>query len=123
LAAGCNEHLTKPIKKSTLLEAISRYVGKIRITLPQGIEELVPTYLANVRHGMDEILTCSDSKDWETARRLGHQFKGTGESYGFPEITRIGLAVESAAKAGDEDGMRSQILALSTYLERVEIVV
>jgi signal transduction histidine kinase/DNA-binding response OmpR family regulator len=123
VAAGCNEHLTKPIKKSTLLEAISRHIGKIRITLPEGIEELVPTYLANVRNNIDKILTCGDSKDWETARRLGHQFKGTGESYGFPEITRIGLAVELAAKAADEEGIRSQILALSSYLERVEIVV
>ncbi len=26
LEAGCTEHLTKPIKKATLLEAISRYI-------------------------------------------------------------------------------------------------
>jgi PAS domain S-box-containing protein len=121
LAAGCNEHLTKPIKKSTLLEAIARHIGKIRITLPPGIEGLVPTYLANVRHGLDQILA-GDSKDWETARRVGHQLKGTGESYGFPEITRTGAAVESAAKAGREDEIRGQILALSSYLERLEIV-
>jgi PAS domain S-box-containing protein len=123
LAAGCNEHLTKPINKPTLLEAIARHIGKIRVTLPQGIEELVPNYLANVRQGMEKILTSGDSKDWETARRVGHQFKGTGESYGFPEITRIGLAVELAATAADEEGIRSQILALSSYLERLEIVV
>ncbi len=41
LAAGCTEHLTKPIKKATLLEAIARNVGgKIRITPPEGIEDL-----------------------------------------------------------------------------------
>ena len=28
LEAGCNEHLTKPIKKSTLLEAISRHLSR-----------------------------------------------------------------------------------------------
>ena len=37
MEAGCNEHLTKPIKKATLLEAISRHIdGKIRITPPDG---------------------------------------------------------------------------------------
>ncbi len=37
LAAGCTEHLTKPIKKATLLEAIARNVsGKTRITPPEG---------------------------------------------------------------------------------------
>jgi PAS domain S-box-containing protein len=122
--AGCTEHLTKPIKKATLLEAIARNIsGKIRITPPGGIEGLVPSYLARVRREINEILAGADSKGCELARRLGHQFKGEGESYGFPEITRTGAAVELAAMAADEDEIRKQILALSTYLDRVEIVV
>ena len=124
LEAGCNEHLTKPIKKATLLEAISRHIsGKIRITPPEGIEGLVPNYLASVRRDMDEILAGVDSNDCKIARRLGHQFKGSGEGYGFPEITRTGAAVELAAIAANEDEIRSQILALAAYLDRVEIVV
>jgi PAS domain S-box-containing protein len=124
LEAGCNEHLTKPIKKSTLLEAMSRHLApRIRITLPEGIEGLVPKYLENVRRGIHEILASSDSKDYNIARRLGHQLKGSGAGYGFPEITRTGAAVELAAKASDQDEIRSQILALATYLDRVEIVV
>jgi DNA-binding NtrC family response regulator len=124
LEAGCTEHITKPIKKATLLEAISRLLGgKIRITPPQGIAVLVPTYLADTRRSMDEILARADSKDWEAARRLGHQFKGSGAGYGFPEIARTGAAVELAAVAANEEEIRSQILALSTYLDRVEVAV
>jgi hypothetical protein len=123
-AAGCTEHLTKPIKKTTLLDAISRHIsGKIRITPPRGIEGLVPNYLANVRRDIHEILTHIDSKNCGIARRLGHQLKGSGEGYGFPEITRTGAAVELAAMAADENEIRSQILALVTYLDRVEVVV
>jgi PAS domain S-box-containing protein len=124
LEAGCNEHLTKPIKKSTLLEAIARHLSpKIRITPPDGIEGLVPKYLENVRRGIHQILADGDAKDYSIARRLGHQFKGSGEGYGFPEITRTGAAVELAAKASDPDEIRTQILALASYLDRVEIVV
>lgn len=124
LEAGCTEHLTKPIKKATLLEAISRYIGgKIRITPRNGFEGLVPNYLANVRRDMDAILAGVELKDCKIASRLGHQFKGSGESYGFPEITRAGAAVELAAMAANEDEIRSQILALATYLDRVEIIV
>jgi PAS domain S-box-containing protein len=124
LEAGCNEHLTKPIKKSTLLEAIARHLApKIRITPPDGIEGLVPKYLENVRRGIHEILAVGDAKDYNIARRLGHQFKGSGAGYGFPEITRTGAAVELAAKASDPDEIRNQILALASYLDRVEIVV
>jgi len=124
LEAGCTEHLTKPIKRATLLEAIARNIsGKIRITPTEGIEDLVPAYLASVRRDMNEILGGADSKGCELARRLGHQFKGEGESYGFPEIARTGAALELAALADDGDEIRSQILALATYLDRVEIVV
>jgi len=124
LAAGCTEHLTKPIKRATLLEAVERNIsGKIRITPPDGIESLVPAYLADLRRHMNEILAGGDSTDCKLARRLGHQLKGEGESYGFPEITRTGAAVELAALAEDGDEIRTQILALSSYLDRVEIVV
>ena len=123
LEAGCTGHLTKPIKKAALLDAISRHLGvTIRITPPQGIEGLVPQYLLNIRRDMEAILAGVNSKDCDIARRLGHQFKGSGEGYGFPEITRTGATVELAAMAGDEDEIRSRILALGTYLDRVEIV-
>jgi PAS domain S-box-containing protein len=124
LAAGCTEHLTKPIKKATLLEAISRHIGgKIRSTPPKDIEGLVPHYLENVRRDMHEVLADLDSKDCKIALRVGHHFKGSGESYGFPEITRAGAAVELAAMAANEDEIRSQILALAVFLDHVEVVV
>jgi hypothetical protein len=124
LDAGCTEHLTKPIKKATLLDAISRHIGgKIRVTPSPGIEGLVPNYLANVRRDMKAILAGVDSKDCKIARRLGHQLKGSGAGYGFPEITRAGAAVERAATADNGDEIRRQILALAAYLDRVETVV
>jgi hypothetical protein len=76
-----------------------------------------------VRRDMDEILAGLDAKDCKIAHEVGHQFKGTGESYGFPEITRTGAAVELAAMAANKDEIRSQILALATFLDHVEIVV
>jgi PAS domain S-box-containing protein len=123
LEAGCTEHLTKPIKKATLLEAISRHIGgKIRVTPPPGIEGLVPNYLANIRRGMDRILAGVDSNDCTIARQMGHQFKGTGEGYGFPEIARSGAALELAGTAANEGEIRSQLAALAAYLDRVRVV-
>ncbi len=124
LDAGCTEHLTKPIKKATLLGAISRHLAtKIRITPAEGIEALVPNYLVSVRRDLDKMLAAINGKDCKIAITLGHQLKGTGQGYGFPEITRSGAAIESAALAGDEERIRSQILGLASYLDRVEIVV
>jgi len=71
---------------------------------------------------MKALLRSVDANDWDAARRLGHQFKGSGTGYGFPEITQIGAAVESAAMGSDEPEIRSKLLSLAHYLDEVEIV-
>jgi PAS domain S-box-containing protein len=124
LFAGCSEHLSKPIKRNTLLEAIARHIhGVIRITPPEGIEGLVPNYLASIRRDMETMMTAIGRQDCEIAGRLGHQFKGTGHGYGFPEIAQAGTAIELAARSANEGEIRKQILSLAAYLDRVEVVV
>ncbi len=124
LLAGCSEHLSKPIKRTTLLEAIARHIhGIIRITPPEGIEGLVPNYLASIRRDMATMMTAVGEQDCEIAGRLGHQFKGTGHGYGFPEIAQAGTAIELAARSANEGEIRRQILSLAAYLDRVEVVV
>jgi hypothetical protein len=81
---------------------------------------LAPSWAISSEHGPGRAITIFSR---ELARRLGHQFKGEGAGYGFPEITQTGTAVELAAIADDADEIRNQILALSVYLHRVEIVV
>jgi two-component system, sensor histidine kinase and response regulator len=124
LSAGCSEHLSKPIKRTTLLEAIARHIhGIIRVTPPEGIEGLVPNYLASVRRDIATMMTAIGEQDCESAGRLGHQFKGTGHGYGFPEIAQAGNAIELAARSANEGEIRRQILSLAAYLDRVEVVV
>ncbi len=124
LLAGCSEHLSKPIKRATLLDAIARHIhGIIRITPPEGIEGLVPNYLASVRRDMATMMTAIGEQDCEIAGRLGHQFKGTGHGYGFPEIAQAGTAIELAARSANEGEIRRQIMSLAAYLDRVEVVV
>jgi two-component system, sensor histidine kinase and response regulator len=124
LFAGCSEHLSKPIKRTTLLDAIARHLhGIIRITPPEGIEGLVPNYLASIRRDMATMMTAIGEQDCGIAGRLGHQFKGTGHGYGFPEIAQAGTAIELAARSANEGEIRRQILSLAAYLDRVEVVV
>jgi hypothetical protein len=68
------------------------------------------------------MMTAIGKQDCEIAGRLGHQFKGTGHGYGFPEIAQAGTAIELAARSANEGEIRRQILALAAYLDRVEIV-
>lgn len=122
-AAGCTGHLTKPINKETLLQAIAGHTGgKIRILPPKDVVEMVPGYLQRVKQSMAAMLAGVGQNDYVMARKLGHQWKGSGVGYGFAEITRAGAAVEMAAKDADAEAIRTQLLALANYLERVEVV-
>ena len=90
LSAGCSEHLSKPIKRTTLLEAIARHIhGVIRVTPPEGIEGLVPDYLASVRRDMATMMTAIGERDCAIPGRLGHQFKGTGDGRSFQRLRKL----------------------------------
>ena len=124
LFAGCSEHLSKPIKRTALLEAIDRHTrGIVCVTPPEGVDSLVPDYLASIRRDMATMMTAIGEQDCEIAGRLGHQFKGTGHGYGFPEIAQAGSAIEVAARSANEGEIRRQLLSLAAYLDRVQVLV
>ncbi len=91
LSAGCSEHLSKPIKRTTLLEAIARHIhGIIRITPPEGIEGLVPNYLASIRRDMATMMTASASKTAKLRDGWDISSREPVTGYGFPEIAQAG---------------------------------
>lgn len=59
--------------------------------------------------------------DLDTTRRIGHSLKGVGGGYGFPEITRLGAAIESAAIEGDAQAALAGLSALAAYLDAIEV--
>jgi len=132
-AAGCTLHLTKPIRKATLLEALQKYIGgpefssqatvpKNRVRAPKDIADAVPLFLEITRSDLESMRQAITQQDYEKIRFVGHDLKGSGSGYGFPEITAIGKALEQGAKAGDLDEMQKQISVLANYLDSVEVV-
>jgi PAS domain S-box-containing protein len=138
-AAGCNAHLSKPISKSELLDAIEKYRRQPRLTemaqlgalqlsqplgieMPAGLEDIVPGYLANRRQEffkMGELLAASD---FERLSVLAHNLKGSARGYGFPDLVRLGAALEESADQKDRGASRGQITELGNYLDRVHLI-
>jgi HPt (histidine-containing phosphotransfer) domain-containing protein len=81
---------------------------KILLKIDRDIEELIPGYLKNRRVDIDRISTAVDQGDFDTARILGHAMKGNGKSYGFEEISRIGLAIESSGTQKEPEIIRKE---------------
>ncbi len=132
--AGCNFHLTKPVKKGTLLKTINDYAGEpgtvsshvpaqagIVVRVDPDLRDLVPGYLQNRQKDIGSIRNALAQGDYKTIKLLGHSMKGSGGGYGFDTISEIGLVLEEAAKKKDGPEIEKWLRKLSTYLERVQI--
>lgn len=82
-----------------------------------GIADLLPAYLEARRADVAAIQSHIDKNDFAALKRLGHQMKGSGAAYGFPEITRLGRAMEEAAVTEDSGALISLHQELSRFVE------
>lgn len=127
LEAGCTDHLTKPIKRATLIQAIDKFVpaalavDRIQVSVESWLKPVVGGYLENRRGDVVKLRTALDSGDYAMIRTLGHQMAGTGGAYGFEPITEIGSALEESALAGDPARTRTSIEELDRYLNAVRV--
>ena len=130
LDSGCDGHLSKPISKRTLMEALTRYTraeteasagAEPVAPLPAvGLQDLSPRYLASRRADLESLDRAIAADDLETVKRLGHNMKGTGASYGFPALSQIGATLEAAAKAGDGEAAQRATEALQVALQEID---
>ena len=125
--AGCNAHLSKPISKPNLLHVIEQHGipaarEAIRIEMQPGLEEITPGYLAARREEVPELIALLAASDFERLTNLAHNMKGCGTSFGFADLSRIGAALEVAAKRRDSGAADTQLRQLSDYLEKVQVV-
>jgi CheY-like chemotaxis protein/HPt (histidine-containing phosphotransfer) domain-containing protein len=129
-SAGCTAHLSKPISKQKLLAEIERYgllshpvesTGPILVEPPPDLEELVPEYLSERKTEVNVFRNLMEKSDFESIRILAHNLKGNGRSFGFPELTDIGAAMESSAREAGAATLARQLEQLASYLDRVRL--
>jgi hypothetical protein len=86
-----------------------------REAIPAAIVARRPDFLANRRLDVEKMWDALARKDFAAIQHIGHNSKGIGAGYGFPEISRIGAAIETAAKARDVIEMENAIQQFATY--------
>jgi PAS domain S-box-containing protein len=134
LEAGCTVHLTKPIKKAGLLEAIATHAPspkeeeaaepseKITVHVDADLEDLIPEFMKNRRKDILALSEAIEAKDFEAIRVIGHTLKGVGGGYGFHFLTDMGLSLETAAREENGAGIERLIEELSNVIQSVEVV-
>lgn len=136
LEAGCTAHLTKPIRKARLLEAIQRYrrppaqadrilsepsVERVVLQISAEFEDLMPGFLEHRRQDVLQLTDALARGDFELIRGIGHGIKGAGGTYGLEVISAYGRMLEEASH-GNVSEVRATIEALSDFLDRLQLV-
>lgn len=80
------------------------------------LTDLLPQYFALCRRDLEHIRKALQDENLNDIRIVGHNLKGSGGAYGFPELSGIGLAMETAAKTGDRETLELQIEELANFL-------
>jgi len=94
----------------------------IRIEMQPGLEQITPAYLAGRQEEVPALIALLAASDFERLALLAHKIKGTGASYGFVDLSRIGAALEVAAKRRDTSDAGAQLTELNDYLVHVHVV-
>ncbi len=91
------------------------------VWLEKDLEQLVRRFLQRKEGELDRLRAALSSSDFDTIRRLGHDLKGAGEGFGFPELSILGAKFELAAKAGDVELTSVHIATMERYLKRLQV--
>lgn len=96
--------------------------GKYRVEVDAEIIDIVPTF---IEHRWQDVASLQDAlahTDPALIRKVAHNLKGSGRSFGFDTITALGVRLERAARTENWNAIGKFIDLLIAYLERVEPV-
>lgn len=83
------------------------------MTQPELPPEMLQKYVVRRRADVLQLKECLKGEDLSIAERIGHQIKGNGATFGFPELEDLGRKIEFAAKRKEKD----QLSVLVTQFE------
>ncbi|MCD4785476.1 MAG: PAS domain S-box protein [Candidatus Eremiobacteraeota bacterium] len=132
--AGCDAYIPKPVTKKILLEAIHSHLKtakeKVETAQPEprikrrkldpDILELIPWFIDTVKEYITEIKQAFEEGDLDAIRIKGHQLKGNGSSFGYDELSEIGMKLEDTAESGDKESLKDYIEELDEIIKAIE---
>lgn len=80
---------------------------------------LLPKFIGHRQRDATDIRSALERGDYQTISRLGHNMRGNGASYGFPDLGALGERLETAAHQRNEEEIRTQLAALDDWIANV----
>jgi CheY-like chemotaxis protein len=120
IEAGCDGHLSKPVEREELLAAVAKFAmaaTKPVEVLSERIAARRPAFLENRRLDLSKMKSALLTNDFAAIQHIGHNCKGIGKGYGFPDISSAGSNVECAARALDFVEVEKSIVEFERCLQ------
>ncbi|MFM2482798.1 ATP-binding protein [Celerinatantimonas sp. YJH-8] len=132
IKAGCDDFLSKPVKKKALLRTLEKVIsatirGGSQNDMPLWVEvdaelqELIPEFLEELEQEMSRMGIALEQANFEELRRLAHGYKGASGNYGFFDLATLYLELENAAKEQNLSQCCKIWRTAGTFIERMEI--
>lgn len=134
LAFGMNDYLTKPLRRKVLVETIRKYLSKnfefeeqfedetkeILVEIDEDVLDLIPNYLSDCKCKINQIREFIAKEKFDEIRIIGHNLKGSGQGYGFREISEYGKIIEH--NSNNIELLNNSTEKLEIYLNNIKIV-
>ena len=65
--------------------------------MDEEFKSMINSFVQSMPKMVTEVKMALEQQDIDVLNRIGHQLKGAGGSYGFPDITAAGLQLEKLA--------------------------
>ncbi len=124
-AAGGDDFLTKPIDQESLREHLQKYLDESeegQSPSDNGLlidDSLATLFKERCAHLRTELLDASEQQAWQDVQVIAHTVKGSGTTFGFPELTHIGSAICNAVIEGQTEALPELITALEQEMANV----
>lgn len=92
-----------------------------KIYVDDFLVDLVPGFVQHKREDLQVLHKALTARDFETVRKIGHNWKGVCPSYGFDDLGKIGRQFEQIAAQKDTAALNELLEALPRYLDTVQI--
>jgi len=80
-------------------------------------EKLKEIFILEMKDRISKLKEFEKQQDLKSVRMMGHKISGTGGSFGFSEVSKMGAAIELAARQRNWQTIESGIADLVCWYE------
>lgn len=115
------ENTNQPTKENTMILSVPTPKVPDKIFVDEFLVDLIPNFIKNKIDDLAVLKNAAENQDFDTIKKIGHNWKGVCSSYGFKYLGETGKQFEYLALNKDLPSIKLLIESLPEYLKNVQI--